>query len=47
MNAGSYERIPLAIRAIVNREFEAFVYSEQLATENGFRVSMWYVALTQ
>jgi hypothetical protein len=27
LNAGSYQRIPLSVRAVVNREFERFVYS--------------------
>lgn len=62
LNAGSYESIPLAVRAIVNRDFEAFVHMNiragtsfaletiafeqaRLARDNGFRVSMRYVAL--
>jgi predicted ABC-type ATPase len=67
LNSGSYESIPLSVRAIVNREFEDFVHANiragtsfaiettlrsvitfeqaRLAKENGFRVSMWYVAL--
>ena len=67
LNAGSYERIPLSIRAIVNREFEEFVHTSirscvsfalettlrsrvtfeqaKLARQNGFQVTMWYVAL--
>jgi len=67
LNSGSYQDIPLAIRAIVNREFEEFVHvnirsgnsfalettlrssitfdQARLATENGFRVVMRYVAL--
>jgi predicted ABC-type ATPase len=67
LNAGSYENIPMAVRAAVNREFEEFVHGNiragasfalettlrstitfeqaKLARENGFRVSMFYVAL--
>jgi predicted ABC-type ATPase len=67
LNTGSYESIPLSVRAIVNREFEEFVHANihagtsfaiettlrsaitfaqaRLAKDNGFRVSMWYVAL--
>src|SRR6266852_4280841 len=67
LNAGSYENIPLSVRAIVNREFEEFIHANirsgtsfalettlrstitfdqaRLAKENGFRVSMWYIAL--
>ena len=67
LNSGSYQDIPLSIRAIVNREFEQFVHANirsgnsfalettlrssitfdqaRLASENGFRVVMRYVAL--
>jgi predicted ABC-type ATPase len=67
LNGGSYENIPTALRAAVNREFEGFVHANirtgtsfalettlrstitfeqaRLARENGFRVSMFYVAL--
>jgi predicted ABC-type ATPase len=27
LNAGSYERIPISVRTIVNREFEAFIFA--------------------
>lgn len=27
LNAGSYQRIPLSVRTVVNREFEEFIYS--------------------
>jgi predicted ABC-type ATPase len=67
LNAGSYEKIPLSVRALVNREYEEFVRANirsgcsfavettlrttitfeqaKLAKDNGFRVSMLYVAL--
>jgi predicted ABC-type ATPase len=67
LNSGSYQGIPLSVRATVNREFEEFVHANirtgtpfalettlrssitfdqaKLATENGFRVVMRYVAL--
>jgi predicted ABC-type ATPase len=67
LNGGSYENIPLSVRATVNREFEEFVYANirsgtsfalettlrstitfdqaKVAKDNGFRVTMWYVAL--
>jgi predicted ABC-type ATPase len=67
LNGGSYEGIPVSVRAVVNRQFEEFVHANiragtsfalettlrstitfeqaRLARENGFRVSMWYVAL--
>jgi predicted ABC-type ATPase len=67
LNSGSYENIPTAVRAAVNREFEDFVHGNiragttfalettlrstitfeqaKLARQNGFRVSMFFVAL--
>lgn len=67
LNGGSFESIPLSVRAVVNREFEEFVHANireaksfalettlrstityqqaKLATRNGFRVAMVYVAL--
>jgi len=67
LNAGSYQNIPTAVRATVNREFESFVRGSirsgasfalettlrstitfeqaKLARENGFRITMFYVAL--
>jgi len=67
LNGGSYQSIPLGVRAMVNREFEQFVHANiagktsfalettlrstitfeqaRLASENGFRVFMRYVAL--
>lgn len=67
LNSGSYQSIPTAVRATVNREFEEFVHHNilagrsfalettlrstvtfeqaKLARDNGFRVSMFYVAL--
>jgi len=67
LNGVSYERLPMSVRAMVNREFEAFAHTNiragmsfalettlrstitfdqaKLAKKNGFRVSMFYVAL--
>ena len=67
LNGGSYEGIPLSIRAIVNHQFEEFIHASirsgvsfalettlrspvtfeqaKLAKENGFQVSMRYIAL--